>query len=131
VSKSLLTCIYLRLFVRYYVSHCTVCIDVCTVVCALFHQNFVFCWCIVFVGSFRAVVELCPYQNDGRCMLGGGPFNRAAALMVSEEGERLVLLFSHFHYLFQKLLGLNISSCSMCVLHHESGTRLFGASTPL
>ena len=28
-----------------------------------------------------AVVELCPYQNDGRCLLGGGPFSRAAAVM--------------------------------------------------
>jgi hypothetical protein len=28
-----------------------------------------------------AVVELCPYPNDGRCLLGGGPFSRIAAVM--------------------------------------------------
>jgi len=27
------------------------------------------------------VVELCPFGNDGRCLLGGGPFNRLAAVM--------------------------------------------------
>lgn len=27
------------------------------------------------------VVELVPYGNDGRCLLGGGPFSRAAAVM--------------------------------------------------
>ena len=25
--------------------------------------------------------ELCPYPNDGRCLLGGGPFSRIAAVM--------------------------------------------------
>jgi len=28
-----------------------------------------------------AVVELAPYGNDGRCLLGGGPFSRLAAVM--------------------------------------------------
>ena len=28
-----------------------------------------------------AVVELCPYTNDGRCLLGGGPFSRTSALL--------------------------------------------------
>ena len=28
-----------------------------------------------------AVVELAPYGNDGRCILGGGPFSRIAAVM--------------------------------------------------
>jgi len=28
-----------------------------------------------------AVVELAPYPNDGRCLLGGGPFSRLAAVM--------------------------------------------------
>lgn len=28
-----------------------------------------------------AVVELCPYPNDGRCLLGGGPFSRTSALL--------------------------------------------------
>jgi hypothetical protein len=28
-----------------------------------------------------AVIELCPYPNDGRCLLGGGPFSRIAAVM--------------------------------------------------
>lgn len=28
-----------------------------------------------------AIVELCPYGNDGRCLLGGGPFSRLAAVM--------------------------------------------------
>ena len=29
-----------------------------------------------------AVVELAPYGNDGRCLLGGGPFSRLAAVMA-------------------------------------------------
>lgn len=28
-----------------------------------------------------AVVEFAPYGNDGRCLLGGGPFSRLAAVM--------------------------------------------------
>jgi capsular polysaccharide biosynthesis protein len=28
-----------------------------------------------------AVIELAPYGNDGRCMIGGGPFSRTAALV--------------------------------------------------
>jgi hypothetical protein len=28
-----------------------------------------------------AVVEMAPYGNDGRCILGGGPFSRIAAVM--------------------------------------------------
>lgn len=28
-----------------------------------------------------AVVEIAPYGNDGRCLLGGGPFSRLAAVM--------------------------------------------------
>eukprot|EP01035_Chromulina_nebulosa_P026530 gene26530-34741_t len=28
-----------------------------------------------------AVIELAPYGNDGRCLLGGGPFSRLAAVM--------------------------------------------------
>ena len=28
-----------------------------------------------------AVVELAPYANDGRCVLGGGPFSRIASVM--------------------------------------------------
>lgn len=28
-----------------------------------------------------AVVEFAPYGNDGRCLLGGGPFSRMAAVM--------------------------------------------------
>ena len=28
-----------------------------------------------------AVIELAPYGNDGRCILGGGPFSRIAAVM--------------------------------------------------
>ena len=28
-----------------------------------------------------AIVELCPYPNDGRCLLGGGPFSRTSALL--------------------------------------------------
>jgi len=28
-----------------------------------------------------AVVELAPYGNDGRCILGGGPFSRIAAVL--------------------------------------------------
>lgn len=29
-----------------------------------------------------AVVEIAPYGNDGRCLLGGGPFSRLAAVMA-------------------------------------------------
>ena len=29
----------------------------------------------------RAIVEIGPYTNDGRCLLGGGPFSRAAFVM--------------------------------------------------
>lgn len=28
-----------------------------------------------------AVIEFAPYGNDGRCLLGGGPFSRLASLM--------------------------------------------------
>jgi capsular polysaccharide biosynthesis protein len=28
-----------------------------------------------------AVVEIAPYGNDGRCLLGGGPFSRLSAVM--------------------------------------------------
>ena len=28
-----------------------------------------------------AVVEIAPYGNDGRCLLGGGPFSRTAAVV--------------------------------------------------
>ena len=30
---------------------------------------------------FTLTSELCPYANDGRCLLGGGPFSRTAALL--------------------------------------------------
>jgi hypothetical protein len=36
---------------------------------------------IVYMKPNSAVVEFCPYGNDGRCLLGGGPFNRAALLL--------------------------------------------------
>lgn len=29
-----------------------------------------------------AVIEIAPYGNDGRCLLGGGPFSRLAAVMA-------------------------------------------------
>ena len=28
-----------------------------------------------------AVMEIAPYQNDARCLLGGGPFSRASVLL--------------------------------------------------
>jgi hypothetical protein len=28
------------------------------------------------------VVEICPFANDGRCYLGGGPFSRAAFVLA-------------------------------------------------
>lgn len=36
---------------------------------------------MIYMKPNSAVVELAPYGNDGRCLLGGGPFSRAAALM--------------------------------------------------
>eukprot|EP00596_Hydrurales_sp_CCMP1899_P000720 CAMPEP_0119036636 /NCGR_PEP_ID=MMETSP1177-20130426/4473_1 /TAXON_ID=2985 /ORGANISM="Ochromonas sp, Strain CCMP1899" /LENGTH=540 /DNA_ID=CAMNT_0006996791 /DNA_START=146 /DNA_END=1768 /DNA_ORIENTATION=- len=35
----------------------------------------------IYMKPNSAIVELCPYGNDGRCLLGGGPFSRAAVLM--------------------------------------------------
>jgi hypothetical protein len=35
----------------------------------------------IYMKPNSAIVELCPYLNDGRCLLGGGPFSRAAAVM--------------------------------------------------
>ena len=35
----------------------------------------------IYTFIFSVVVEICPYGNDGRCLLGGGPFNRLAAVM--------------------------------------------------
>ena len=37
---------------------------------------------IVYMKPNSAVVELAPYGNDGRCLLGGGPFSRIAAVMA-------------------------------------------------
>ena len=36
---------------------------------------------IIYMRQNSVVVEFCPYGNDGRCLLGGGPFNRAAVLL--------------------------------------------------
>jgi hypothetical protein len=36
---------------------------------------------MVYMKPNSAVVELAPYPNDGRCLLGGGPFSRTAALL--------------------------------------------------
>lgn len=36
---------------------------------------------MIYMKPNSAVVELAPYGNDGRCLLGGGPFSRAAAVM--------------------------------------------------
>jgi hypothetical protein len=36
---------------------------------------------MIYMQPNGAVVELAPYGNDGRCLLGGGPFSRAAAVM--------------------------------------------------
>jgi hypothetical protein len=35
----------------------------------------------IYMKPNSAIVEFCPYPNDGRCLLGGGPFSRAAAVM--------------------------------------------------
>jgi hypothetical protein len=37
---------------------------------------------MIYMRPNSAVVEMAPYGNDGRCLLGGGPFSRAAALMA-------------------------------------------------
>jgi hypothetical protein len=37
---------------------------------------------MVYMRPNSAVVEMCPYSNDGRCLLGGGPFSRAAAVLA-------------------------------------------------
>jgi hypothetical protein len=36
---------------------------------------------IIYMRPNSAVVEFAPYGNDGRVLLGGGPFNRAALLL--------------------------------------------------
>lgn len=36
---------------------------------------------MIYMKPNSAVVELAPYGNDGRCLLGGGPFSRAAAVL--------------------------------------------------
>ena len=36
---------------------------------------------IIYMRPNSAVIEFCPYGNDGRCIIGGGPFNRAAVLL--------------------------------------------------
>ena len=36
---------------------------------------------MIYMPHNSAVVELCPYVNDGRCLLGGGPFSRTAAVL--------------------------------------------------
>lgn len=36
---------------------------------------------MIYMKPNSAVVEFGPYGNDARCLLGGGPFSRAAALM--------------------------------------------------
>lgn len=37
---------------------------------------------IVYMKPNSAVIEIAPYGNDGRCLLGGGPFSRIAAVMA-------------------------------------------------
>jgi len=37
---------------------------------------------MIYMKPNSAVVELAPYGNDGRCLLGGGPFSRAAAVLA-------------------------------------------------
>lgn len=39
---------------------------------------------IVYMRPNSAVVEIAPYGNDGRVLLGGGPFNRAAVLLAHD-----------------------------------------------
>ena len=36
---------------------------------------------MIYMNPNSAVVELAPYGNDGRCLLGGGPFSRTAAVL--------------------------------------------------
>ena len=36
---------------------------------------------MIYMQPNSAVVELAPYGNDGRCLLGGGPFSRAASVL--------------------------------------------------
>lgn len=36
---------------------------------------------MIYMKPNSAVVEFAPYGNDGRCLLGGGPFSRTAAVM--------------------------------------------------
>lgn len=37
---------------------------------------------MLYMRPTSAVVEIAPYGNDGRCLLGGGPFSRLAAVMA-------------------------------------------------
>ena len=36
---------------------------------------------LIYMRPGGAVMEIAPYRNDARCLLGGGPFSRAAALL--------------------------------------------------
>jgi len=38
---------------------------------------------MVYMAPGSAVFEIAPYPNDARCLLGGGPFSRAAAVLGS------------------------------------------------
>lgn len=36
---------------------------------------------MLYMPKNAAVMELCPYANDGRCLLGGGPFSRLSSVL--------------------------------------------------
>lgn len=70
-----------------------------------------------------AVVELGPYGNDGRCLLGGGPFSRLAAVMSHD------YMIHHPPYAEYKWMVQDVSSefdVMRFVTHIESFLRSIG-----
>lgn len=70
-----------------------------------------------------AVVEFAPYGNDGRCLLGGGPFSRLAAVM----GHSYMI----HHPPYQEFVWKTVTKCSefnvtRFVVHVESFLKSIG-----
>lgn len=70
-----------------------------------------------------AVVEFAPYGNDGRCLLGGGPFSRLAAVM----GHNYMM----HHPPYQEFIWKTVAKCSefnvtRFVVHIESFLKSIG-----
>ncbi len=70
----------------------------------------------------KAVVEFAPYGNDGRCLLGGGPFSRLASVMAHN------YMMHHPPYEEFKWIGGKSSefNISRFILHIDSFLRSIG-----